>query len=267
MKKEPFICAVLCGSMLISLAGCGNQPVPIQPETAGTSSTVIAEKSSESSQNSSVPADRMEQTEPAASGNGLAVPSLPAEQEKSNAGSSAPASTQAPPESRPEQTKPPKKPGASSTPTQPDTPASAETSRPTKPEPDEPAVPPRAEGSNPTKPTEPPVTEPTDPVYTQADYDRIIREATAYAESYAKKGFTFEWKDSMEFGWDVGYMGTPRIKYEGVEGTISRLKNHIDKIVETGTNPAYGIPSDSVTYKVVQITIDGDIAFAVIYGG
>ena len=86
MKKEPFICAVLCGSMLISLAGCGNQPVPIQPETAGTSSTVIAEKSSESSQNSSVPADRMEQTEPAASGNGLAVPSLPAEQEKSNAG-------------------------------------------------------------------------------------------------------------------------------------------------------------------------------------
>lgn len=52
-----------------------------------------------------------------------------------------------------------------------------------------------------------------------------------------------------------------------LEGTISRLKNHIDKIVETGTNPAYGIPSDSVTYKVVQITIDGDIAFAVIYGG
>lgn len=69
MKKEPFICAVLCGIMLISLAGCGNQPVPIQPETAGTSSTVIAEKSSESSQNSSVHADRMEQTEPAASGN------------------------------------------------------------------------------------------------------------------------------------------------------------------------------------------------------
>ena len=144
---------------------------------------------------------------------------------------------------------------------------SAETSRPTKPEPDEPAVPPQAEGSNPTKPTEPPVTEPTDPVYTQADYDRIIREATAYAESYAKKGFTFEWKDSMEFGWDVGYMGTPRIKYEGVEGTISRLKNHIDKIVETSTDPANGITSDYMTYKVVQITIDGDIAFAVIYGG
>ena len=71
----------------------------------------------------------------------------------------------------------------------------------------------------------------------------------------------------MEFGWDVGYMGTPRIERDGLEGTIRMLKYHIDLIVETGTNPAYGIPSDSVTYKVVQITIDGDIAFAVIYGG
>ena len=71
----------------------------------------------------------------------------------------------------------------------------------------------------------------------------------------------------MEFGWDVGYMGTPRIKYEGVAGTISRLKNHIDKIVETSTDPANGITTDYMTYKVVQITIDGDIAFAVIYGG
>ena len=45
------------------------------------------------------------------------------------------------------------------------------------------------------------------------------------------------------------------------------LKYHIDKIVETSTNPAYGLTSDMMTYKVVQITIDGDIAFAVIYGG
>ncbi len=267
MKKEPFICAVLCGIMLISLAGCGNQPVPIQPETAGTSSTVIAEKSSESSQNSSVHADRMEQTKPTASETGSSVPYPSTKQEESEAESSVPTSSQTISESRPEQTKPPKQAESSTVSIEPNTPTAAEPSRPTKPEPDEPTVPPQTEESKPTKPTEPPVTEPADPVYTQADYDRIIREATAYAESYAEKGFTFEWKDSMEFGWDVGYMGTPRIKYEGVAGTISRLKNHIDKIVETGTNPAYGIPSNSVTYKVVQITIDGDIAFAVIYGG
>ena len=102
---------------------------------------------------------------------------------------------------------------------------------------------------------------------TQEDCDRIVRETIAYAESYREKGFTFEWKESMEFGWEVGYMGTPRLRQEGVDGTIRRLKTHIDKIVETGTNPAYGVPSDSVTYKVVQITIDGEIAFAVIYGG
>ena len=71
----------------------------------------------------------------------------------------------------------------------------------------------------------------------------------------------------MEFGWDVGYMGTPRIGQEGVDGTISRLKTHIDKIVATSTDPAYGITTKIMTYKVVQITIDGDIAFAVIYGG
>ena len=32
-------------------------------------------------------------------------------------------------------------------------------------------------------------------------------------------------------------------------------------------DPANGITTDWMTYKVVQITIDGDIAFAVIYGG
>ena len=178
-----------------------------------------------------------------------------------------PTSSQTISESRPEQTKPPKQAESSTVSIEPNTPTSAESSRPTKPKPDEPTVPPQTEESKPTKPTEPPVTEPADPVYTQADYDHIIREATAYAESYAEKGFTFEWKDSMEFGWDVGYMGTPRIERDGLEGTIRMLKYHIDLIVDTSTDPANGITTDYMTYKVVQITIDGDIAFAVIYGG
>ena len=123
--------------------------------------------------------------------------------------------------------------------------------------------------------TESPVTEndelsePSTPpaVYTQEDYNQIISEVIAYAESYTAKGFTFEWKEGMEFGWEIGYFGTPRIKYEGLEGTIELLKLHVDKIYKTGTDPAYGLNTDSVTYKVVQITIDGDVAFAVIYGG
>ena len=267
MKKGKIFSAVFCGIILISLAGCGNQPVPIQPGTDETVGTAMTESSSVPSRSSNILSDQPEQTKPTASETGSSVPYPSTKQEESETESSVPTSSQKISESRPEQTKPPKQAESSTVSIEPNTPTSAEPSRPTKPEPDAPTAPPQTEESKPAKPTEPPVTEPADPVYTQADYDRIIREATAYAESYAEKGFTFEWKDSMEFGWDVGYMGTPRIKYEGVAGTISRLKNHIDKIVETGTNPAYGIPSNSVTYKVVQITIDGDIAFAVIYGG
>lgn len=113
----------------------------------------------------------------------------------------------------------------------------------------------------------PEVTEPKEDTFTEADHERIIAEVTAYAESYADKGFTFEWKESMTFGWEIGYMGTPRIKYDGVDGVIKTLKHHVDLIYKTSTNPQYGITTDYMTYKVEQITIDGDLAYVVIYGG
>ena len=267
MKKGKIFSAVFCGIILISLAGCGNQPVPIQPGSDETCGTAMTESSSASSRSSNVLSDQPEQTKPTASGTGSSVPYPSTKQEESEAESSVPTSSQIISESRPKQTKPPKQAESSTVSIEPNTPTATEPSRPTKPEPDEPTAPPRTEESKPAKPTEPPVTEPADPVYTQADYDRIIWEATAYAESYAEKGFTFEWKDSMEFGWDVGYMGTPRIERDGLEGTIRMLKYHIDLIVDTSTDPANGITTDYMTYKVVQIIIDGDIAFAVIYGG
>ena len=133
-------------------------------------------------------------------------------------------------------------------------------------EPPEPVNPPKTE---PPVTEEPPAPEEPEPLKepTQADFDRIIAEVRAYAESYRDKGFTFVWKEEMEFSWEVGWFGTPRIRYEGIDGTIDMLKYHVDKIYRTGTDPIYGATSDSVTYKVVQITVDGDIAFAVIYGG
>ena len=100
----------------------------------------------------------------------------------------------------------------------------------------------------------------------EAEYKRIIREVTAYAESYAAKGFIFNWDDSLEFSWETGYMGTPRIKYECVDGVISILKYHVDKIVNTATDPSNGIPAVSANYKIMQVTVDGDIAFVVLYG-
>lgn len=147
--------------------------------------------------------------------------------------------------------------------------------KPTEPMPTEPAptepVPKEPEPMEPEptepKPTEPTPTEPEPDTFTEADHRRIIAEVTAYAESYSSKDFTFQWKESMTFGWDVGYMGTPRVEYEGVDGVIEMLKYHIDLIYKTSTDPAYGLTTTVMTYKVEQITIDGDLAYVVIYGG
>lgn len=128
--------------------------------------------------------------------------------------------------------------------------------------------------TQPPETTEPPVTtqppevsEPEPDTFTEADHNRIVSEVKAYAESYAAKGFTFHWKESMTFGWDVGYMGTPRIERDGVDGVIDLLKYHVDLIYKTSTDPAYGVTTTVMTYKVEQITIDGDLAYVVIYGG
>lgn len=102
--------------------------------------------------------------------------------------------------------------------------------------------------------------------FTEADHTRIVFEVKAYAESYNSKGFTFEWAEELAFGWDVGWMGTPRISRDGVDGVISTLKHHVDLIYKTGTDPANGVTANSVRYKVVQLEIDGGIAYAVIYG-
>ena len=111
----------------------------------------------------------------------------------------------------------------------------------------------------------PKVTEPPKG-FTEADHTRIVSEVKAYAESYTSKGFTFEWAEELAFGWDVGWMGTPRISRDGVDGVISTLKHHVDLIYKTGTDPANGVTANSVRYKVVQLEIDGGIAYAVIYG-
>ena len=178
------------------------------------------------------------------------------------------------PEPVPEPTKP-------TQPTQPSAPAEPpKETKPTEPEPTQPApTEPKPTEPMPTEPaptepaptepapTEPAPTEPEPDTFTEADHRRIIAEVTAYAESYTAKGFTFQWKESMTFGWDVGYMGTPRVEYEGVDGVIEMLKYHIDLIYKTSTDPAYGLTTTVMTYKVEQITIDGDLAYVVIYGG
>lgn len=132
-----------------------------------------------------------------------------------------------------------------------------------------------SEQPNPTSLPEPTPEENTPPTSSEtsktepdmeSEYRRIINEVIAYAQSYTAKGFIFVWDDSLEFGWETGYMGTPRVKYEGVDGVIGILKRHIDMIVKTATDPGNGIPGYSANYKVMQVTVDGDIAFVVLYG-
>lgn len=261
MKKQ-LIAAILCGLLISGLAGCGKQPK--QPAESVPGSTVKANDTSGIDTSDVIPAEptASEESEPPTESS-ASEPQQPAEKEKSEA------------EPVPQQTKTEsQKPAEPTEPQQPQKPPAVQT-QPTAPPESEPAL---AAPSQPTEPTvtdqpkepedaaPPAVTEPPK-TFTQADHERIIKEVTAYAESYKAKGFIFEWKKSMEFGWDVGYFGTPRIDRDGVDGTIRTLKYHIDKIVSTSTDPANGITTEYMTYKVVQITIDGSIAYAVIYGG
>lgn len=149
-----------------------------------------------------------------------------------------------------EETEPP-----SQTPNQAEsTPNGQTNSHPSVPTDPQPSVPEPQKPNNPTNPN------------MESEYPRIISEATEYAQSYAVKGFTFVWDDTLVFGDETGYMGTPRVKYEGVNGTIEILKYHIDKIVQMSTDPENGVPGYWAKYKVVQVTVDGDIAFVVLYG-
>lgn len=260
MTSKRISAVLLTGLILASLAGCAVTEQPTATAGVNSAQSSVTDGAEDNKIIDDTPAEPADPTASVSGDKTAPETQLPTEKEDSQPESSSPPAVQTeapkPAETKPVQTNPPKKnePGS----TEPVQPPKTETPKPA------PTEPPATETSQPDPPKP---TEPAKPVYTQADYDRIIREATEYAESYQAKGFTFEWKESMQFGWEVGYMGTPRIEAEGVEGTISRLKTHIDKIVETSTNPAYGITTDIMTYKVVQITIDGDIAFAVIYGG
>ena len=251
MTKRKMPAALLAGLILLSLAGCGADKTTPDSSTAAESritETVTASKpETDTDTESNLPADTEIETDTTAENaeTGTAAETAkPAETAKSaetTTPTQAPKQTEAPKASEPQPTAPPES-------------RPAETTAPTTP----PAE---------TKPqTEPPAETQPPKGFTEADHNRIVSEVRAYAESYKAKGFTFEWSDELEFGWDVGWMGTPRISRDGVDGTIRTLKYHVDLIYKTGTDPANGVTADSVRYRVVQIEIDGGIAYAVIYG-
>lgn len=254
MRKTKMLAALLAGLITLSLAGCGaDKTENTGSDPASTESGITAtatDKASEPTAESSLPAGTESTTDSTT--------------EKEKESSTAPADSG----SKADAAKP-----ADTEPTAP----SKQTESPKTTEPPKQTEPPKVTEPPETKPTEPP-TKPTEPQpteppateqpkgFTEADHTRIVSEVKAYAESYTAKGFTFEWAEELAFGWDVGWMGTPRISRDGVDGVISTLKHHVDLIYKTGTDPANGVAANSVRYKVVQLEIDGGIAYAVIYG-
>ena len=257
MMKRKMPAVLLAGLMLLSLASCGKTATEDIRSSAPSEEKRITETvtdfTPETTVETALPADTENKTEATAekAESATTLESGTAAETRKPAESADKAET-VPPTQAPKQTEPPK--ATEPQPTAPPESRPAETTAPTTP-PTE------------TKPeTEPPAETQPPNGFTEADHNRIVSEVKAYAESYKAKGFTFEWTDELEFGWDVGWMGTPRISRDGVDGTIRTLKYHVDLIYKTGTDPANGVTADSVRYRVVQIEIDGGIAYAVIYG-
>ena len=255
MRKTKMLAALLAGLITLSLAGCGaDKTENTGSDPASTESGITAtvtDNTSEPTAESSLPAESEIKQDESTAEKEKAESNAPADSGRTEAAK--PADTESP-TAPPKQTESPK---ATETPKQTEPPKVTE---PPETKPTEP----------PTKPTEPQPTEPPATEqpkgFTEADHTRIVSEVRAYAESYTAKGFTFEWAEELAFGWDVGWMGTPRISRDGVDGVISTLKHHVDLIYKSGTDPANGVTANSVRYKVVQLEIDGGIAYAVIYG-
>ena len=245
MRKTKMLAALLAGLITLSLAGCGaDRTENTGSDPASTESGITAtvtDNASEPTAESSLPAG-MESTNDSTT-------------EKEKESSTAPADSGKTEAAKPTDTESPKQ-----------TETTKVTETPKQAEPPKVTEPPETKPTEPsTKPTEPPATE-QPKGFTEADHTRIVSEVKVYAESYTAKGFTFEWAEELAFGWDVGWMGTPRISRDGIDGVISTLKHHVDLIYKTGTDPANGVTANSVRYKVVQLEIDGGIAYAVIYG-
>ena len=266
MRKFLF---VLLLTLLAAFTGCRSDELP---DAAASSASDSAKTISEASAMNTCPDESISSGDSSSSDTGdtSSAPSSDAAEDPSSASrpdNATAATSQKPaapaeqkPTAAPEQTNPPESASGSSSS------ASASSTPPiTPPSEENPTVPPISE--QPELPTSQPTETASQPdPDMEAEYARIIRETVAYAESYAAKGFTFVWDDSLEFSWEsgAGWMGTPRVKYEGVDGTIEMLKYHIDKIVKIAGGP--GTPGYSAYYKVMQVTVDGDIAFVVLYG-
>ena len=180
MRTGKMLAALLARLITLSLAGCAADKANDNTESGAVStesSITVTDSTSEPTAESSLPAG---------------TESMTTEKEKEC--STAPADSGKPETAKPADTESPTAP-----PKQTESPKVTEPPKQTEP----PKVTePPTETTEP-QPTEPPATE-QPKGFTEADHTRIVSEVKAYAESYTAKGFTFEWAEELEFGWDVG---------------------------------------------------------------
>ena len=212
MRTGKTLAVLLAGLITLSLAGCAADKANDNTESGAisTESSITAtetDSTSEPTAESSLPAESEIRTDEST-----------AEKEKES--TTALANSGKPETARPADTESPTMP-----PKQTESPKATEPPKQTEP----PKVTEPPTKTTEPQPTEPPATE-QPKGFTEADHTRIVSEVKTYAESYTAKGFTFEWAEELEFGWDVGWMGTPRISRDGVDGVISTLKHHVDLI-------------------------------------
>ena len=259
MNDETKMPAVLlAGLMILALGGCeANQTNPQRrpgagqrnkkkrkaPATETTKKTAPLPPPTENKTEATAEKEKAESSAPAESGT-AAETRKPAE--------SADKAETVPPTQAPKQSEPPE--ATEPQPTAPPESRPAETTAPTTP-PTE------------TKPeTEPPAEIQPPKGFTEADHTRIVSEVKAYAESYKAKGFTFEWSDSFGIrlgcGLDGNTLYQPRRCGRYDQDPQAPCRSHL----QIRHRSANGVTADSVLYRVVQLEIDGGIAYAVIYG-
>lgn len=114
-----------------------------------------------------------------------------------------------------------------------------------------------------------PQTQPSKPVYTEADYAEIIAAVRAYAESKTKVKFIWDTTLTYEYARSgkAGYHDVIDLSQSsGKNFVINELKYNIDLTEDVVSNPMNGVPSSEAHYNVVWFEYQGSIMFCHIYG-
>ena len=110
-----------------------------------------------------------------------------------------------------------------------------------------------------------PQTQPPRTAYTQADYDKIVAEVKAYAESKTKVRFILK-PDLRYDSQIVSYHDVINLtQSSGTAFVINELKYNVDQTEWLVSGGSGGVPGDAVYYNVVYFDHQGSQMFVLLY--